>query len=289
MLQLSLIEEPRHIIPISGKDSLATALFQTQYQPGLSYEFIFNDTGAELPEVYEWLSLVEQKTSWKIEKIGENLEEKISRWNGFLPSPLARYCTSECKIEPTDRYLSGSPAYIYYGLRADEDRVGYIPSRRNNIQPVFPLKDHGLTISHVWMILEAQNLLPPDFFWQRLHDAVCDRLSPDKWLPLEKWQFRQLFSGRTRANCYFCFFQRLVEFLWLYETHPDYFERARSLETESYTWIKDYPLRLYDDSRFREEKFEKHVKKLCKVLSGQGKASIDSEISRTSCGLICGK
>jgi hypothetical protein len=138
-------------------------------------------------------------------------------------------------------------------------------------------------------MLEAQDLMPPDFFWQRLFDAVCNRLPPEKWVALEKWQVRQIFSGRSRANCYFCFFQRLAEFLWLYEIHPDYFERAKSFETLKYTWIKDYPLSLYDDPKFREKQFEKRVNKLCSALSGLGKVSIDSEISRTSCGLICGK
>lgn len=52
----------RYIIPISGKDSLATAIFQTTYQPNLPYEFIFNDTGSELPEVYKWLDNIEKST-----------------------------------------------------------------------------------------------------------------------------------------------------------------------------------------------------------------------------------
>jgi 3'-phosphoadenosine 5'-phosphosulfate sulfotransferase (PAPS reductase)/FAD synthetase len=285
-LQLSLLVSPRHVIPISGKDSLATALFQTKHQPDLAYEFIFNDTGAELPEVYEWLNQVEVKTGWTIKRIGENLETKIHSWNGFLPSPIARFCTSDCKIDPTDRYLSNDPTYVYYGLRADEDRVGYIPSRKNNIQPVYPLKKHGLRLPHVWAILEAQNLLPPNFFWKRLYDAVCDQLSPENWLSLEKWQIRQLFSGRSRANCYFCFFQRLAEFLWLYEVHPDYFERARAFETSGYTWIKDYPLSLYDDSNFRAKQFEKHVNKLCKALSGQGKYQLKARFLKPRAGLF---
>lgn len=46
----------RHVIPISGKDSLCTALIQTTRQPDLEYEFLFCDIGSELPQTYQWLS-----------------------------------------------------------------------------------------------------------------------------------------------------------------------------------------------------------------------------------------
>jgi len=54
-MQKDLFLAERHIMPISGKDSLATALFQLAYEPDRPYEFMFNPTGAELPEVFTWL------------------------------------------------------------------------------------------------------------------------------------------------------------------------------------------------------------------------------------------
>lgn len=42
----------RHIIPISGKDSLCTAIVQRQAE-ALEYEYLFNPTGSELPEVFQ--------------------------------------------------------------------------------------------------------------------------------------------------------------------------------------------------------------------------------------------
>ena len=58
----------KHIIPISGKDSLTTAIVQINRQPDLNYEFIYNDTGAELPETYEWINKIEQQLNIKINK-----------------------------------------------------------------------------------------------------------------------------------------------------------------------------------------------------------------------------
>lgn len=279
----------RHIIPISGKDSLAAAILQTTLHPQNKYEFIFNDTKCELPEVYAWLETVESKLGWSITRLETDLEKIIQERGGFLPSINQRYCTQQAKIKPMDSYLGKDWCVVYFGLRADEDRVGYIPTRSNNIRPAYPLIDNKITLPMVWSILETKGLCPPSFFWERLYKGVCDRLDEKSWVPLEKWQFRSLFSGRTRANCYFCFFQRLSELLWLYETHPTHFERALSFEKNDYTWVKDYPLSLFSEEEFRDRIFNKAVERVYKVVSGAGKTTVDNAISQTSCGLICGK
>lgn len=67
----------RHIIPISGKDSLTTAIVQIKRNPELPYEFMFNPTGAEYPEVFEWLDNVEKFLGAKIIHVGEHLETII--------------------------------------------------------------------------------------------------------------------------------------------------------------------------------------------------------------------
>lgn len=286
-LQLSLIEETKHLIPISGKDSLATAIVQTVRAPR-NYSFIFNDTGSEYPEVYAWLQKVEDIMGWQIEKTNVTIEEKIHSRNGFLPSHQQRWCTKDCKIKPTDKYLKNAPTYAYYGLRADENRMGLIPSSKNNLIPVYPLRELGITLPMVWVICESKGLLPPDFTWERLKSRVLEELPEHKWLrDLQVWEQRQLFSGRTRANCFHCFYQRLYEWTWCYEVHPELFEKARSYES-GFTWNADHPLSDWDNKDFREKIFDKRVKSVVEILKGLSK-SPDSEISGTSCGLICGK
>lgn len=41
---------------------------------------------------------------------------------------------------------------------------------------------------------------------------------------------------RSRSGCYFCFFQQKIEWVWLYEQHPDLYEKAMSFEKDGYTW-----------------------------------------------------
>jgi len=48
--------------------------------------------------------------------------------------------------------------------------------------------------------------------------------------------------ARSRSGCYFCFFQQKIEWVWLYEQHPELFNKAMEYEKDGYTWIQDEPL-----------------------------------------------
>lgn len=285
----------RHIILISGKDSLATALVQTARNPDLPYEYVFNDVEAELPETYEWMDRVEKKTGWPVVRIGKSLPSRIEHYNGFLPGIGQRYCTKECKIEPTEKYIGTDDATVYYGLRADETRTGYVPIGKPNITPSYPLRDLGIGLQGVYAIVDAKGLTPPDFFWPRLHDAVMEKMGEGEWQSrLSRLERQLLFAGRTRNNCYFCFFQRRYEFLWLYETHPKLFEAAERMEKADYTFHQDFPLSSYRCPEVRERLFGRRVRDCCKIIHDKMQGKLfgepgDNEIALTSCGLMCGK
>lgn len=48
--------------------------------------------------------------------------------------------------------------------------------------------------------------------------------------------------ARSRSGCYFCFFQQKIEWIWLYEQHPDKFAQAMEYEKEGYTWMQEESL-----------------------------------------------
>ena len=284
---LTTLDTARHLIGISGKDSLATALFQSNLKPDLPYEYFFNDNGCELPETYVWLESIEERTGWTITRLDESLEDLIAKKNGFLPSWNARYCTRITKIDPLIRYSGREKTYFYIGIRADEDRAGFKPFNEK-IVPVFPLKEAGITLPVVWLMLEKADLLPPSFFWERLYNAVCEEYAPVNWeSKLSPWQHRMLFAGRSRSNCYFCFYQRRYEWVWLSETHPDLFAKASSFEKTDYTWVKDKSLQQIRSES--EEIFRRRVNKIVKILKGMDVLDIDNAIALTSCGALCGK
>lgn len=50
--------------------------------------------------------------------------------------------------------------------------------------------------------------------------------------------------ARSRSGCYFCFFQQKIEWVWLYEQHPDLYEKAIQYENakDGFTWNQNESL-----------------------------------------------
>jgi 3'-phosphoadenosine 5'-phosphosulfate sulfotransferase (PAPS reductase)/FAD synthetase len=193
----------RHIVSLSGgKDSTALAIYLRARIPQL--EYIFCDTHKELPETYEYLDRLEAYLQRPIEHL--NAQRGFDHWleiyGGMLPSARVRWCTRKLKIEPFEAYVGNDQIWSYIGIRADENRSGYI-STKPNIIPVYPFKEHGLVLSDIERLLDESGLGRPTYY---------------------EW--------RQRSGCYFCFFQRTGEWLGLKERHPDLFEKAKTYEAE---------------------------------------------------------
>ncbi|MCD8296072.1 MAG: phosphoadenosine phosphosulfate reductase, partial [Prevotella sp.] len=63
--------------------------------------------------------------------------------------------------------------------------------------------------------------------------------------------------NRSRSGCYFCFFQQKIEWIWLYEQHPDLFEKAMEFEKGGYTWNQSESLaELIKPERIRQIKLD---------------------------------
>ncbi len=62
---------------------------------------------------------------------------------------------------------------------------------------------------------------------------------------------------RSRSGCYFCFFQQKIEWIWLYEQHPDLFKKAMEFEKDGYTWNQNESLEdLIKPERIRQVKLD---------------------------------
>lgn len=67
--------------------------------------------------------------------------------------------------------------------------------------------------------------------------------------------------ARSRSGCYFCFFQQKIEWVWLYEQHPELYKKAMEYEKDGYTWMQDESLKdLIKPSRIRKIK-EDYIQK----------------------------
>lgn len=294
----------RHLIPISGKDSAATAMVQSAREPDLKYEYIYHDTTMELPETYAWLEKVERQLGIQIVRTGKNLETVIYE-QGILPSPRRRFCTKYSKIFPMNEYIGKDMATLYLGIRADEDRVGGQETKTLAVR--YPLKEMGITLPMVYQIVDSKDLRPPTFFWSRLYDEVYRRMGRAAFVinELPGWIYDRAFAWRSRPNCFMCFYQRRYEWVGLLEHHPDLFERSEQLERQvgessatydhAYYFIaQEMPL-----SRIREEAeriFLSRVTAVCQFLNKRLQGVMFAEplideldMAQTSCGLYCGK
>jgi 3'-phosphoadenosine 5'-phosphosulfate sulfotransferase (PAPS reductase)/FAD synthetase len=261
----------RHILCMSGgKDSTALALYMRDRIPNM--EYIFCDTDKELTETYEYLNRVEAFLGKPIKHL--NADRGFDHWlevfGGYLPSPNIRWCTKMLKLKPFEAYVREDPVVSYVGLRADEDRVGYI-STRQNIRTVYPFKDDGIDYAGVMKILEDSGIgLPPYLKW-----------------------------GRTHSGCYFCFFQRPIEWVRLLETHPEQFDQAMEYEKMStepgktFTWCQEMPLselrrpetiKMIKD-RYQQRQEQSSRKKQLKLVNIF--AGLDEEDGESSPCLIC--
>lgn len=222
----------RHLLALSGgKDSAALAVYMREQYPHLPMEYIFIDSGCELPETYAYLDRLRAIMGIEIIRIGgaSGKDRKdflywLKMKNNYLPSAQNRWCTEVLKLTPYSKWLkdncSNVKVHSYVGLRADEntDRVGYVTTGERVVQH-HPFVKDGLVYSDIRQILTDYGLGFPDYY---------------------HW--------RTRSGCFFCFFQSKSEWLGLYENHRNLYMKASSMEKhdpisgKQFTWNEDISL-----------------------------------------------
>ncbi len=261
---------PRHILGLSGgKDSTALAIYLRDRIPDL--EYVFCDTQKELPETYEYLDRLRAYLGKPIRKLNatRGFDHWLEIYGGYLHSSRMRWCTRMLKIKPFEEYVGEDEVLSYIGIRADEDRSGYI-STKPNIKPVYPFKEDGIVEADVFRILDESGLGLPKYY---------------------EW--------RTRSGCYFCFFQRKKEWAGLKERHPELFELAKEYEKFDeergvrYTWNENESLDELSDPERLEEINRKHEEAMRRAVKRPGQrlyqifgATLDDEDDTEPC-MIC--
>ena len=213
----------RHILGLfGGKDSAALAIYMDRNHPEIDMEYFFTDTGQELPEVYEFLDILQsQFRDRKIIRLKPKLDfyHHLKTFGYYLPNAQNRWCTDKLKIKPLEEWIKpdlekGVRITSYVAIRFDEKyREGH-QSMHKNFLVKLPLRENRIG-----------------------KKEVMDLLS-DIGLP-------KYYDWRSRSGCTFCFFQRKIEWVRLKETHPEAFEFAKQIERDStlntgytFTWCE---------------------------------------------------
>ena len=225
------MEKVRHILGISGgKDSAALAVYLRDRVPEM--EYVFCDTGYELDETYDYIYKLEVFLNKSIARLPADLPGYSEKMNfkhflkiygGYLPNAQSRWCTKNLKLEPFEKYFGSDNVVNYVGIRADEAREGYL-STKSNVATVFPFIEAGIDKNGVLRILNEAGLGLPTYY---------------------EW--------RSRSGCYFCFYQRLDEWVELCRRHPKLWKKAKSFEKDGFTWREDYSLIDLEDEDLQEK------------------------------------
>lgn len=171
-------------------------------------EVVFADTGAELPETYQYIAQVSEILTaggWEITTIhplwvpelyakhaaGKELYDLLWEMRA-VPFIKYRFCTSRYKTRPLRRYAHGRKAML--GICADE-----LKRMRDDPKAIYPLRDYTRD--------------------------DCINLIGDAGLP-----------KAHKTGCYFCPFQPKLQWLSLFDNHPDLWRKVVDLENNSKRW-----------------------------------------------------
>jgi hypothetical protein len=254
--KLTNSRQARHILGLSGgKDSTALAIHMRDRVPQM--EYFFCDTGEELPETYEYLDKLEAYLGKPIARLGSErgFEHYLTLYNSYLPSSRMRWCTSMLKLRPLEEFVGDEPTTSYIGIRADEDRIGYL-SHKPNLTAVYPFKEDGLVKADILKILEESGLGLPSYY---------------------KW--------RSRSGCYFCFFQQKIEWVGLKENHPELFEKAKAYEKTvpengiRFTWSEKESLEELEKPERIAQIKAVHEKRKLEASQGPNKSSLLADMN----------
>ena len=189
-----------------GKDSTALALLLTEL--GIEHDRVFMDTGWEHAATYDHLRGPLTKAIGPITEIRGPLGfADLCRKKGMFPSRTRRFCTSELKVLPMQRYLA----------KLDVEHINAVGIRAGESEARAKLDE-----------------------WEWSEGFDCEI-----WRPLIRWSEADVIEmhhrhgvvpnpcylkGATRVGCWPCIFARKSELVFLADNDPARIDEIRELE-----------------------------------------------------------
>ncbi len=195
-----------------------------------------------------------RKNIWSIDVINkflhkENLEQIVDIYERLTPEGFLRDEIIETVKKPITKqfyYSKKMNALLDYDVRLSNHAV--FDFLKTTDYPVGKLDSFPL--------LDNTDVLVKDDIFRLLRDSgVCVPAYYDD-IPFEVDGQTGTYC-RSRSGCYFCFFQQKIEWIWLYEQHPDLYAKAMEFEKNGYTWNQNESLAdLIKPARIRQIKLD---------------------------------
>jgi len=143
-------------------------------------------------------------------------EDRLERIMELVEEPLSMTLDRDHKL---DRLLNlGVRDFNYVVFRFIKEFTDYPLSKLDH----FPLLDNedNLVRDDIFALLRESGVGVPAYYLPK--DFTTEDASGT--------------YARSRSGCYFCFFQQKIEWVWLYEQHPELYQKAMSYEGDGYSW-----------------------------------------------------
>lgn len=96
---------------------------------------------------------------------------------------------------------------------------------------------YPLAYESVFPLIDNEEVLVKEDIFRLLRDSGVGVPQYYNEIPYEVEGKTGKYS-RTRSGCFFCFYQQRIEWVWLYEQHPEKFREAMEYEKTGYNWIQ---------------------------------------------------
>ena len=174
-----------------------------------------------------------RKNIWSLDVINkvlgnDNLEQFISIYDNLCPQGLMRDEIMETVRKPITKqyyYSKKLNALLDYDVKLFNHVV--FECLKSTDYPVGKLDSFPL--------LDNTDVLVKDDIFRLLRESGVGVPAYYEEIPFEV-DGKQGTYSRSRSGCYFCFFQQKIEWVWLYEQHPDLYQKAMEFEKDGYTW-----------------------------------------------------
>lgn len=178
----------------------------------------------------------------------DNIQQVREIYENITPKPLLDKALEIIKTPLTKQFFYSKKINALLDLDTKIFNQAVFMFLKTTDYPVgkldyFPLVDNDdvLGIAEVYQILEDSGVGIPAYY---------------KEIEFEVDGKKGKYS-RSRSGCYFCFFQQKIEWIWLYEQHPDLYLKAMEFEKDGYTWNQNESLSdLIKPERIRQIKLD---------------------------------
>jgi hypothetical protein len=134
--------------------------------------------------------------------------------------------------------------------------------------------NYPLSTENDFALLDNEDVLVRDDIFRLLRESNVG--VPQYYEKIEyEFEGQKGYYARSRSGCFFCFYQQKIEWIWLYENHPEKFKKAMEYEKDGFTWNQHEKLEdLIHPSRLGQIKRD-HLKREGKEKSAKSKFLID--------------